>query len=126
MYKISGVLVLVLMLAVSGCGGCGRSSYPPNISAKDAGKGAGSDFHGIFSNSVFGSSSIHIEPTVCAGRATLQQGESTVTDSCFTGDTNIVLCTNVTGLNPVRCTPRPGSLSIVGIGDDQVSYARVK
>jgi len=126
MYKTPGIFVFALMLAASGCGGCGRS-YPPGITAaKDGTKGAGSDFHGIFSNSVFGSSSIHIEPTVCAGRATLQQGEATVTDSCFSGDTNIVLCTNVTGLNPVRCTPRAGSLSIVGIGGDQISYARVK
>src|SRR5208283_1371300 len=124
MYKTPHILVFALMLAVSGCGGCGRS-YPPGMSAKD-GKGAGNDFHGIFSNSVFGSSSIHIEPTVCAGRVTLQQGEATVNDSCFSGDTNIVLCTNVTGLNPVRCTPRAGSLSITGIGGDQISYARVK
>ena len=123
MYKTPGIFVFALMLAASGCGGCGRS-YPPGITARDA--KPGSDFHGIFSNSVFGPSSIHIEPTVCAGRATLQQGEATVTDSCFSGDTNIVLCTNVTGLNPVRCTPRAGSLSIAGIGGDEISYARVK
>ena len=124
MYKASGILVFALMLVASGCGGCGRS-YPAGITAKDGGRGAVSGFH-VSSNSVFGPSSIHIEPTVCAGRATLQQGEATVTDSCFSGDTNIVLCTNVTGLNPVRCTPRPGSLSIAGIGSDQISYARVK
>ncbi len=124
MYKAPGILVFALMLAASGCGGCGRS-YPPGITAKDAAKG-GNGSYGIFSNSVFGASTIHIEPTVCAGRATLQQGEATVTDSCFSGDTNIVLCTNVTGLNPVRCTPRPGSLSIIGIGGDQISYAREK
>jgi len=125
MYKAPAILVFALMLAASGCGG-GGSSYPPGITAKDGSKGAGSDYHGIVSTSVFGPSSIHIEPTVCAGRATLQQGEATVTDSCFSGDTNIVLCTNVTGLNPVRCTPRAGSLSIAGIGGDQISYARVK
>ncbi len=125
MRKTISIFALVLMLAASGCGGCGHS-YPAGISAKDGGKGAGSDSHAINSNSVFGSSSIHIEPTVCAGRATLEQGSVIVTDSCFTGDTNIVLCTNVTGLNPVRCTPRPGALAITGIGGDQISYARVK
>ncbi len=120
MYKAPGILVFALMLAASGCGN-------PSVNPKGGTKsGAPTDFLGIYSNSVFGASTIHIEPTVCAGRATLQQGEATVTDSCFSGDTNIVLCTNVTGLNPVRCTPRPGSLSIVGIGGDQISYARVK
>ena len=123
MRKDIQVVTVAIMITASGCGGCGRS-YPPGMSAK--GGKPGSDFHGIFSNSVFGPSTIHIEPTVCAGRATLQQGEATVTDSCFSGDTNIVLCTNVTGLNPVRCTPRAGSLSIAGIGGDQISYARVK
>ena len=124
MHKTISIFAFALMLAASGCGGCGRS-YPAGISTKDGGKGSISAFH-VSSNSVFGASSVHIEPTVCAGRATLEQGSVIVTDSCFTGDTNIVLCTNVTGLNPVRCTPRPGALAITGIGGDQISYARVK
>jgi hypothetical protein len=128
MRKILGLLIFAVMIAASGCGGCGRSPYPGIAAAKGGGKGVAgeSDFHGIFSNSVFGSSAINITPTVCAGRTTLQQGTAMVSDSCFTGDTNVVLCTNVSALNPVRCTPHQGALEIAGIGNDEISYARVK
>jgi hypothetical protein len=121
MRTIGTTLACGLILAAMGCN-------RPRIPAA-AGKGAAggaTDFHGIFSNSVFGASSINISPTICAGRIALQQGSATVADSCFTGDTNVVLCTNVSGLNPVRCTPHEGSLSIYGIGGDEISYARVK
>jgi hypothetical protein len=119
MRKTVTVLACGLILGAMSCGN-------PAMPRADKKGGGSADFHGIFSNSVFGASTINITPSVCAGRATLQQGSASVADSCFTGDTNVVLCTNVTGLNPVRCTPRQGSLAIVGIGDDQISYARVK
>lgn len=75
--------------------------------------------------SFFGKAKITYAAIQCAGRATLVQGEATVKDSCFTGDTNVVLCTDVSAANPVRCTPSRGALSIGGSGADTVVYARV-
>src|ERR1700691_3368430 len=62
----------------------------------------------------------------CTGRATLSGGTASVTDACFTGDDNIVMCTDVTAANPIRCTPAYGSLSISGGVGDTVSYARIR
>jgi hypothetical protein len=62
----------------------------------------------------------------CAGRVAMENGAATVRDSCFTGDTNVVLCTDVTAANPMRCTPEAGSLSISGSGSDVISYARME
>jgi hypothetical protein len=62
----------------------------------------------------------------CAGRATLNGGSATVSDPCFTGTDNIVMCTDITAPNAIRCTPSSGSLSIAGAPDDTISYARVR
>lgn len=62
----------------------------------------------------------------CAGKTTLTDGTATVSDVCFTGADNIVMCTDTTAANPVRCTPASGSLSISGGVDDTVSYARIR
>ena len=62
----------------------------------------------------------------CAGRATLKGGSATVSDPCFTGTDNIVMCTDITAPNAIRCTPSDGSLSIAGAPDDTISYARVR
>lgn len=76
---------------------------------------------------VFGSANIinHFS-ILCAGRVALKQGTATVNDSCFTGDTNIVLCTETSAANPVRCKPGKGVLMIEGTGSDEIDYARVK
>ncbi|MFZ0889555.1 MAG: hypothetical protein WA005_13960 [Candidatus Binataceae bacterium] len=47
-------------------------------------------------------------------------------DSGFTGDTNIVLCTETSAANPVRCKPGKGILTIEGTGSDEINYACVK
>jgi hypothetical protein len=62
----------------------------------------------------------------CAGRATLASGSATVSDPCFTGTDNIVMCTDISAPNAIRCTPSSGSLSIAGAPDDTISYARVR
>ena len=38
-------------------------------------------------------------------QATLSDGTASVSDACFTGSDNIVMCTDTTAANPVRCTP---------------------
>jgi hypothetical protein len=53
-------------------------------------------------------------------------GFATVNNPCFTGDTNIVLCTDVTNANPVRCAPSAGSLLVGGSASDVIAYARMR
>jgi hypothetical protein len=62
----------------------------------------------------------------CAGRATLGDSPTVVSDGCFTSTDNIVLCTNTTSSSGVRCTPQAGSLTIAGAAGDTISYARVR
>ena len=62
----------------------------------------------------------------CAGQVSLVGGLATVTDTCFTSSYNVVVCSDNTTANPVRCTPSIGSLSLSGTGSDSISYARLK
>ena len=62
----------------------------------------------------------------CAGQITLVNGFTTVNDACFTSSYNVVVCSDNTLPNPVRCTPATGSLTISGTGSDSISYARLK
>jgi hypothetical protein len=78
------------------------------------------------STSVFGPANTNVNFGLCAGRIALTQGEATVHDLCFTGDTNVVLCTDATGANPIRCAPGVGVLIIAGTGNDVINYARVR
>ena len=65
-------------------------------------------------------------PSACAGHATLIAGHTSVTDPCFTGVDNIVLCTDVTSASAVQCSPGSGFLVVSGSGSDTISYARVR
>jgi hypothetical protein len=65
-------------------------------------------------------------PSACAGHATLIAGHTSVTDPCFTGVDNIVLCTDVTTASAVQCSPGSGFLVVSGAGSDTISYARVR
>jgi hypothetical protein len=80
----------------------------------------------ISANSLFGSVQIRSVPDLCAGHVQLAQGIATVNDSCFTGDTNVVVCTDASAASPVRCSAVSGQLSVAGTGADWVSYARVR
>jgi hypothetical protein len=77
-------------------------------------------------SSIFGSAKATVYTIACAGRIALSQGAATVKDSCFTGDTDVVSCTDMTAPMPVMCTPANGSLTIRGTGSDRVSYARLR
>jgi hypothetical protein len=69
---------------------------------------------------------VHMNQFLCAGRVTLNNGAAELKDSCFTGDSNVVVCTDMTNANAVRCTPSAGALSVGGSGGDAISYARLK
>ena len=62
----------------------------------------------------------------CAGQISLVAGFATVTDPCFTSSYDVVVCSDNTLPNPVRCTPTIGSLTLSGTGSDSISYARLK
>jgi len=62
----------------------------------------------------------------CAGQVSLKGGFATVTDPCFASSYDVVVCSDNTFANPVRCTPAMGSLSLSGTGNDSISYARLK
>ena len=64
--------------------------------------------------------------STCAGHATLNVGHASVSDPCFTGIDNVVMCTDSTAANAVQCSPGPGYLTISGAGGDTISYARMK
>jgi hypothetical protein len=77
-------------------------------------------------SSVFGSANVHISETMCAGKIALSQGSASVRDACFSGDTNIVLCTNESHPAPVRCKATAGVLTIEGTSGDVIDYARIR
>jgi hypothetical protein len=62
----------------------------------------------------------------CAGQVTLAGGSASVTNACFTGSQDIVMCTDTSAANPVKCTPGYGTLSISGGVGDTISYAKVR
>jgi hypothetical protein len=62
----------------------------------------------------------------CAGHATLTNGFATIQDPCFSGNENVVICTDTSSPSAVSCAPSSGQLMISGYGSDTVAYARVK
>jgi len=88
--------------------------------------GDGTGAMSISAVGVFGGANVNVNLGVCAGRVRLSGGEATVNDKCFTGDTNVVLCTDATSPNPIKCAPGEGTLAISGTGSDIISYARVR
>jgi hypothetical protein len=80
----------------------------------------------INANSVFGGVNVTAMDFLCAGRVRLAQGAATVNDTCFTGDTNVVLCTDASSANSVQCAAANGKLAPAGTGSDLINYARVR
>jgi hypothetical protein len=80
----------------------------------------------INTSGFLGDTSVNVNIGLCAGLVTMKQGEAIVRDDCFTGQTNVVLCTDTTTASPIRCAPSPGSLLVAGNGNDVVSYARIR
>ena len=85
-----------------------------------------SELSQINANSVFGDVKVASLPNLCAGRVRLAQGAATVNDSCFTGDTNVVLCTDSSAANAVECAAANGKLALAGTRSDLINYARVR
>ena len=108
--RTSKILLPILGLMVAGCFTYSAPAPPPTSMTAWSPTGS-------FSFSSGGN---------CAGQASLVNGFATITDSCFTSSYNVVLCSDNTLPNPVRCTPSVGSLSLSGSGSDSVSYARLK
>jgi hypothetical protein len=76
---------------------------------------------------IFGGASVtKLTVIACAGRITLNNGSATVKDACFSGDTNVVVCTDTTSISAVRCSPGAGALQIGGSGSDVIAYARMR
>ncbi len=83
--------------------------------------------HSINVTSSFGGgNNVVITTIVCAGKVPLAQGSATVNDSCFTGDTNVVICSDVTSVSATRCQAGKGALRVEGNGSDTIAYARVR
>jgi hypothetical protein len=64
--------------------------------------------------------------STCSGHAALIAGHTTVSDGCFTGVDDVVVCTDNSTASAVQCSPSSGYLSIYGTGSDTISYSRVK
>jgi len=62
----------------------------------------------------------------CAGHVSLTTTTATVNDPCFSGVSDVVLCTDATSAAPVKCAAAEGSLTVTGAAGDTIAYARVK
>ena len=116
--------IVALALAGMMVAGCrfGRTPF------QTPGERHGGGSEDITALGLFGGANVDVKmyQTLCAGRAALNGGSAEIKDACFSGDTNVVICTDVTNVSPVRCTPVSGALSIGGSGSDVIAYARVK
>jgi len=113
----------VIALLGSGCGGGPRSE----TSQRPGNSGGGPhDVRGVWANSVFGSVHVNQMTDLCAGHVQLAQGAATVNDACFTGDTNVVLCSDASSASAVQCAATNGKLVLAGNGSDKINYARVR
>jgi hypothetical protein len=116
------VLAIAIATIALGSAGCRFGGPPPH----PPGKEGSSDVHALTANTVFGNSSVTDLTLECAGRIALTQGVASIEDNCFSGDTNVVVCTDSSSPSPVMCAPHKGSLAIVGTGADTINYARIK
>jgi hypothetical protein len=116
--------VFIFAVAALGALGCSRPDAP---SPAATGPGAAGGSHNVVqAYSMFGPATVKTMGALCAGRVTLAQGRAEVKGDCFSGDGNIVICTDATAPNPVMCAPRKGLLSVAGTAGDTISYARVQ
>jgi hypothetical protein len=104
--------------------GCGRPSHHERMRRNTEATLESSQ--NIAASSVFGDARVTAVPNLCAGRVKLAQGVATVNDSCFTGDTNVVLCTDSTAANAVQCAAANRKLELAGTGSDLINYARIR
>ncbi len=119
------VIALAVSASVAGAG-CGGGPHPAASQRPGETGAAPHDVRGIWANSVFGQVRITATADLCAGRVRLVQGAATVNDACFTGDTNVVLCTDASSASSIQCTAGNGKLALAGTGNDLINYARVR
>ncbi len=112
-----------------GLAGCGPKLPPPAPQGHGHGPGAEAEksfSDNISANTVFGANNITVLAHACTGKVRLDRGAALVNDACFTGDTNVVVCTDASAPNPVMCSARKGALAIEGAGSDEINYARLR
>ena len=119
---IVGALSLFALLG----SGCGRGPHPGPPGRPGDRRSKVNQSRDIFANSFFGGVNVKRGDVSCAGRVQLAQGTATVKDTCFTGDTNVVLCTDASSANAVQCAASNGKLELAGNGSDLINYARVR
>jgi hypothetical protein len=120
------ILAFVVTALIAGAG-CGHREHPaPTPPGVPGEPRAGRESRDIVANSFFGSAEVKETADFCAGRVQLAQGAATVNDACFTGDTNVVLCTDASSANAVQCAASNGKLVLAGNGGDLINYARVR
>ena len=124
--KTGTTIVAALSLVALLGSGCGRGPRPEPRPPHGESGSSSSDVHGVWANSVFGSVDVKETTNLCAGRVQLAQGNATVNDTCFTGDTNVVLCSDASSASAVQCAATNGKLVLAGNGSDQINYARVR
>jgi hypothetical protein len=106
--------------------GCGRGPHPGPSLPPGAHGAEPNNSRDILANSVFGGVNVTAMDLLCAGRVQLSQGAATIKDTCFTGDTNVVLCTDTSSASAVQCAASSGKLELAGTGSDLINYARVR
>jgi hypothetical protein len=124
--RASSTIVATLSVIALLGSGCGRGPHPEASERHGDSGGGPHDVHGVWANSVFGDVDIKETADLCAGHVQLAQGNATVNDACFTGDTNVVLCTDTSSASAVQCAATNGKLVLAGNGSDQINYARVR
>ena len=120
---------LVVAMAVSALiagAGCGPGPHLESSQRPGEPGVASRESRNIAATSVFGAAIVTATADLCAGRVRLAQGAATVNDTCFTGDTNVVLCTDASSANAVQCAAANGKLALAGSGSDLINYARVR
>ena len=120
----SVIVALGLSALIFGAG-CAPRPHPAPPPPGEPGA-ASHESRDIWANTVFGAANVTATADLCAGRVRLAQGAGTVNDTCFTGDTNIVLCTDASSASAIQCTAGNGKLVLVGTGSDLINYARVR
>jgi hypothetical protein len=119
------IVAFALGALVAGAG-CGPRPHPESSQRPGEPGVPPHEFHQINANSFFGSVDVKEMVGLCSGRVQLAQGAATINDTCFTGDTNVVLCTDSSSPNPVQCAASNGKLILAGTGSDLINYARVR
>ena len=124
--KTGTTIVAALSLFALLGSGCGRGPHPEIPPPHGEPGSKLNQSRDIIANSFFGGVNVTAMDLMCAGRVQLAQGTASVKDTCFTGDTNVVLCTDTSSASAVQCVAANGKLVLAGNGSDQINYARVR